>query len=116
VDAAFGTINMSRLTLWVLLLVYVVPTSGHSQEAKTVLDVPPLVNLVPDEKTAIAIAVAVLLPLYGANQIEFQKPFKAKLNGATWLVEGQLPPHTLGSVAKVQMSKDDGRIISVRHR
>jgi hypothetical protein len=33
--------------------------------------------LVPDEKTAIAIATAILLPLYGTKQVELEKPFKA---------------------------------------
>jgi hypothetical protein len=108
---------MCRVATYLVVLFICLPaTLGHSQDAKTVLDVPPIVNLVADERTAVAIAVAILIPLYGIDDIERQKPFTAKLHGLVWHVEGRLRPHTLGSVAKVEIAKDDGRILSVRHR
>ena len=62
-------------------------------------------------KTAIAIAVAVWLPIYGEKQIESEKPFHATLKSDIWHVEGSLPKQfSLGGVADADISKDDGRI------
>src|SRR5437870_913236 len=46
---------------------------------------------VPDEQTAIAIAVAVWTPIYGKAQIESEKPFRATLRNGIWTVGGTLP-------------------------
>jgi hypothetical protein len=70
---------------------------------------------VPDERTAIAIAEAVLVPIYGGEQIAHERPFRATLNGNVWEVRGHLPGDHLGGVAVVQISKDDGRILRVYH-
>ena len=78
---------------------------------------------VPNEETAIRIAQAVWIPIYGEKQIEGEKPFRAKLlNGRTWLVEGSLNQSDsdtndteLGGVASAEIAKDDGRIIRVTH-
>ena len=70
---------------------------------------------VPDEKTAIRIAVAVWIPIYGEKQIEGEKPYHAKLDKGIWTVEGSLPEYTLGGVALAEIAKDDGRILRVSH-
>jgi len=70
---------------------------------------------VPDERTAIAIAEAVLVPIYGAGQVTQERPFHAVLRGKVWEVAGSLPPGWDGGVALVQINKDDGRILSVTH-
>jgi hypothetical protein len=72
-------------------------------------------GFVPDERTAIAIAEAVLVPIYGVEQIAHERPFRASLNGKVWEVCGHLPRGSLGGVAVVQISKDDGRILRVYH-
>jgi hypothetical protein len=72
-------------------------------------------DLVPDEKTAIAIAEAVLIPIYGKEQIEAEKPFHAKLNDNIWTVEGSLPEGWTGGVAMVQLSKRDARVSKIEH-
>jgi uncharacterized protein YceK len=71
---------------------------------------------VPDEQTAIRIAVAVWEPIYGAAQIALEKPYRARLDsGGVWVVEGSLPEHTPGGVAVAEIAKDDGRILRVSH-
>jgi hypothetical protein len=85
-----------------------------------VLDLPPITEVVPDGKTAITIAVAVLVPLYGSKTIRSEAPFQATLQDTTWTVVGRLPPAsiwstTLGGVANVQIDRRDGRIIKVWH-
>lgn len=72
-------------------------------------------GFVPDEKTAIAIAVAVWSPIYGAEQIQSEKPFTAVLKGGVWHVEGTLPKGTAGGVATADISQKDARIIRVIH-
>lgn len=72
-------------------------------------------GFVPDERTAIAIAVAVWTPIYGEKEIADQKPYKASLKDGIWTIEGSLPKDTLGGVAIAEISKADGRIIAVVH-
>jgi len=47
-------------------------------------DSKPKAGFVPDEKTAIAIAVAVWTPIYGEKNIQKEKPFKAVLKDGVW--------------------------------
>jgi len=69
---------------------------------------------VPNAKTAIKIAVAVWTPIYGKENIEKQKPYRAILRNGIWHVTGTLH-YALGGVAEAEISKDDGRIIRIIH-
>jgi hypothetical protein len=75
----------------------------------------PKAGFVPDEKTAIAIAVAVWLPIYGEKQIESEKPFNAVLKDGVWHVEGTLPKNVPGGIAVAEISKEDARILRISH-
>lgn len=46
--------------------------------------------VVPDSETAVKIAEAVLVPVYGKQTVESERPFKAKLKGEIWTVGGTL--------------------------
>jgi hypothetical protein len=71
---------------------------------------------VPDEETAIAIAVAVWNPIYGKDQIANEKPYNASLSNGVWTVMGSLPKkNSLGGVAEADISKNGGRILRVIH-
>jgi len=83
-------------------------------------------NYVPNSETAIAIAEAVLIPVYGKKQIESERPFRARLTDEVWTVAGTLycqngnpqsnkPPSCVGGTAVVKISKLDARIISMTH-
>jgi hypothetical protein len=73
-------------------------------------------GFVPDEKTAVRIAEAVLDPIYGEQQVAQEKPFSAALDGDTWTVQGHLPQGSnRGGVAVVELSRHDGRILRVAH-
>lgn len=69
---------------------------------------------VPDADTAIKIAEAVLVPVYGDEVLE-QKPFVATLNNDIWEVNGSLSKGVVGGVAEVKISKRDGRILRLTH-
>jgi hypothetical protein len=70
---------------------------------------------VPDEQTAISIAVAVWTPIYGRQQIESEKPYKATLKNGVWTVTGTLPEGYNGGTAVAEISQDSGCILRVIH-
>jgi hypothetical protein len=70
---------------------------------------------VPDEITAIKIAEAIWLPIYG-DIIYKEMPFVAKLkNDSIWIVEGSLDDGKSGGTAYIEIRKDDCKIIKVTH-
>ncbi|RSK42977.1 YbbC/YhhH family protein [Hymenobacter perfusus] len=69
---------------------------------------------VPDKATAIKIAEAVWLPIYG-KKIYKEKPFNAVSKGTSWIVEGSLPEGMEGGVVFIEINKADGRIVRVTH-
>ncbi len=79
----------------------------------------PEAGYVPDAATAITIAEAVLIPIYGQKVVEAEEPFTAVLKDGMWTVEGTLHcpegQTCLGGVAIVEISQGDGRIVSVIH-
>ncbi|BCM91138.1 hypothetical protein IAD21_03002 [Abditibacteriota bacterium] len=72
-------------------------------------------GLVPDNRTAIKIALAVWENVYGQEAITREDPFKATLSNGVWFVTGTLPKHMLGGVAIAQISKKDARILRISH-
>jgi len=81
-------------------------------------------GFVPDSKTAIAIAEAVLMPVYGKEHIESERPFIATMKVDVWTVTGTLhcpdgkggiTTKCLGGVAVVKISKSNGRILYMLH-
>jgi hypothetical protein len=77
--------------------------------------------VVPDAATAVAIARAVLLPVYGQETVSREEPLTATLDGDFWLVRGTLhcPPDRVpcvGGTAVVQIDRRDGRIVGIDHR
>ncbi len=72
-------------------------------------------GFVPNQETAVKIAVAVWEPIYGATQIAEEKPYQVRLTNGVWMVEGSLPKNVLGGVAEAWIAKTDGRILKVSH-
>jgi len=80
---------------------------------------------VPDEATAVKIAEAVLVPVYGEQQIGSERPFHARRDGDTWTVSGTLrcpdgkggttTRFCDGGVAEVRISATDAHILSMKH-
>jgi NTF2 fold immunity protein of polymorphic toxin system component len=80
---------------------------------------------VPDSTTAIKVAEAVLVPVFGKKLIESEEPFTAKLKDDVWTVSGTLycsdrkggrsTGNCDGGVAVVQISKVDAHVISMIH-
>ncbi|MBL8049016.1 MAG: hypothetical protein JNJ45_10085 [Chthonomonas sp.] len=88
-------------------------------------DRPPKDGYVPNERTAIAIGVAVAENVFGKGLVEKQKPHQAELEKGVWMVSGSLPPPEVlpngdrkvwvGGTFEVFLNKSDGRILKVIH-
>ena len=87
--------------------VYTAETQKHTYRPEN--------GYVPDQETAIKIAVAVWTPIYGKKQIEKELPYKAILKNGIWYVSGSLPKNSLGDVAEAEVSKENGCIIRISH-
>lgn len=73
------------------------------------------VNYVPNEETAIKIAEAIWLPIYG-EKIYNQKPYIVSLvNDSIWVVTGTLAENKRGGVAYIEIQKKDCKILKVIH-
>ncbi|HUQ30996.1 MAG TPA: YbbC/YhhH family protein [Pyrinomonadaceae bacterium] len=90
------------------------PTPAKSPARRAGTFMPPK-GFVPDEQTAISIAVAVWSPIYGREQIESEKPFKASLKDGVWTVTGTLPEGYNGGTAIADISQETGCILRVIH-
>lgn len=80
----------------------------------------PKQGFVPTATVAVAIAEAVLIPVYGKQQIASERPFKAELSGGVWDVTGSVacnPPGSVcpGGAAEVKLSKKSGEILFMTH-
>ncbi|MBL0211958.1 MAG: hypothetical protein IPQ13_13770 [Holophagaceae bacterium] len=75
------------------------------------------VDVVPDERTAIEVALVILKRIYGDQQMESQKPFKATLDRGVWVIEGFFPNDgkSLGGAAYIGIRKSDGKVVFWNH-
>lgn len=73
-------------------------------------------DYVPNAETAISIAEAIWLPIYGEKIYE-SKPFVAKLkDSSVWVVWGTLnPQYTSGGTPYIEIQKKDCKILKVTH-
>ncbi|HWP31982.1 MAG TPA: NTF2 fold immunity protein [Fimbriimonadales bacterium] len=71
-------------------------------------------GFVPNAETAIRIAEAVWIPIYGKDEIEKQKPFRTTMKDKVWTVTGTLSDkNNSGNVLIAKISKVNGKIILV---
>ncbi len=74
----------------------------RSQELPGVI---PESGVVPNAETAVKIAEAVLIPVYGKKRIASEEPFHAKLKNGEWHVTGTLPVRLNPALAAWLMSQ-----------
>ena len=106
---------MALRALSILLLITLVATGCASQPRSDEVTYMPTGGYVPDEATAIAIAKAIWIPIYGKEKIESEAPFVATLKENAWHVQGTLPKGYRGGTAEAVISKRDGKILRVIH-
>ena len=111
--------------LWILLL-FTVITSGQSStdheefayvrhKIETSHSLHPKGGLVPDKDTAIGIAYSVALPVYGREELDREKPFRAELESGKWVVIGTLHKPSSGGTLVVQIDQSSGAISYLGH-
>ncbi len=103
---------MRAIAILIPLLIAARPTIAQQTPERGY--VPPH-GFVPDSATAVRIAVAVWIPIYGAQQIRTEEPFKASLKDSVWTVTGTLSKGQLGGTAVAKIGQRDGRILFVTH-
>ena len=96
---------------FIVLAMVATMTSARSDEHKYI----PPDGFLPDAHTAIAVAEAILTPIYGEAQVKTQRPFVATLENGFWTVTGRLRPGQTGGVALVVIDKATSQIIRVTH-
>lgn len=72
-------------------------------------------GFVPDQATAAILAETILIPIYGEQNIDRQKPFKVILKNNVWVITGTLPEGLMGGVAIIEISKKNAKVIRVSH-
>lgn len=72
-------------------------------------------GFVPDQTIAITLAETILKPIYGEENINRQKPFKAVLKNNIWIVTGTLGEGLMGGVAIIEITKKDAKVVRVIH-
>ena len=74
----------------IFLALLLVPCLAGAQQLGPQGYVPPR-GFVPDSATAVRIAIAAWIPIYGENMITAEKPFAATLQDSVWTVTGSAP-------------------------
>jgi hypothetical protein len=95
--------------IWVIVLFLASALLALPQTAKKHRD------YVPDEKTAVQIAQAVLIAQFGEERVKAQLPLHGSNSyGDVWIVQGTEPgpPHKGGGMA-VMINKHSGQIVNV---
>lgn len=78
-------------------------------------------DFVPDEATAVRIAEAVFIPIYGEKHMKSERPFHARLEGDYWIVSGSLPKPknknfiVVGGTMMAEINRSTGEIREVYH-
>jgi hypothetical protein len=103
-------------------MAFLLISSCDAQElGKQVKHSAPIPNgAIPDERTAVAVAEAVLLPVYGPEKVYAERPFQAVLHDDVWIVTGSSHTSAPGSVhvggtSLVEISKAKGCIERITH-
>ncbi len=102
---------MKKVFLFLMLCLLVTDYSFAESDNHSFI---PEKGFVPNAETAINIAEAVWLPIYGTS-IYQRKPFSAKLENDVWIVKGSLPKNLLGGVPIAEISKSNGEILRVSY-
>lgn len=104
----------NKLISKILILILFLSVGACTGVRKSKTSASPHGDLIPDEKTAITVAEAIWLPIFGKRIYE-QKPFVAFLmDGKVWLVSGTLKTE-IGGVVSIKIQKSDGKILEVLH-
>jgi hypothetical protein len=104
--------------IFLVLAMFATALAGAYSQTGTVPSWHPKEGFVPNAETAVRVAEAVLIPVYGEKKILSERPFKATLGGDVWTVAGTLhcgAPQCVGGTAEVKISKSTGQVLQMIH-
>lgn len=105
-----------RSTVLTLILGIAAPAHAHDSRFDRSVDlVQPRRGVIGDSKTASAVALAYLVPVYGREIVSRQLPLRATLHDETWTVEGVLPPGSCGGNATIILCQRNGAVLRMNH-
>ena len=84
-----------------------------SQDEHTSSQRLPDAGVVPDAVTAMRIAEAVWIPLYGEELVKQQKPLEADLSSSVWTVRGTCQSEEAANRLVAAIARTDGRILKI---
>jgi len=70
-------------------------------------------GVVPNEITAVKIAEAVFLPIFGEEEVAKYRPYEAILKDGVWTVFGTLKPGSRGGTPTLTIQKIDAKVLDV---
>ena len=97
-------------TLCICLVVAALCLRGAAQNVPALFDRPG--GLVPDEQTALKIAEAVLVPIYG-KKIMDDKPYIIKNADGRWTIDGTIPKDFVGGSFHIVIQQRDAKILEI---
>lgn len=73
-------------------------------------------GFVPNQETAVAIAYAVAVPIYGKKAMDDEMPLQAELKDEVWTVQGTMHcASCAGGTLVMQIDKKTGKILFMTH-
>lgn len=69
-------------------------------------------GLVPTKETALKIAEAVLVPIYGVKIME-DKPYQIKFSAGFWTIDGTTPPKAVGGSFHIVIRQRDAQVVEI---
>jgi NTF2 fold immunity protein len=85
------------------------------REIATTKSYKPAAGYVPDSRTAVAVAVAILTPIYGEAEINAAKPWHTGLKDGIWTVVGTFHGQGDGGSAVIQIDQNTGSVRFLGH-
>ena len=72
-------------------------------------------GVIPDEITAVRVAEAVFLPVFGQEEVAKYQPYHAQLKDGVWTVYGTLKTGSRGGTPMAEIQKGDGKVLQIWH-
>ena len=88
-------------------------SSAYGSDTKAENPSLPSRGVVPNEITAVKIAEAVFLPIFGEEEVSKYRPYEATLKDGVWTVYGTLKPNARGGTPTMTIQKSDGKVLDV---
>jgi len=92
------------------------PSADHITEKPQIeLSGLPSNGVIPDESTAIAVALAIFNPIWKKEYVEKWAPYHAQLRNNVWTVWGTLKSGSRGGTPQLRINKNDGKVLEIWH-